>query len=91
MYIYCVSPSFPSCPTFEALTFPYLSNQSHAKIESTIKKNTFFCAKGEPVSGLIESFLAAKRSSTRALVPLSVCLSLVKPEFLIVWSAYDNL
>ena len=41
--------------------------------------------------GRLLIFLAAKRSSTRALVPLSVCLSVVKPEFLIVWSAYDNL
>ena len=36
-------------------------------------------------------FLAAKRSSTSALVSPSVRLSVVKPEFLIVWSAYDSL
>ena len=36
-------------------------------------------------------FLAAKRSSTPALVLcLSVRLSVVKTEFLTVWSAYDN-
>ena len=41
---------------------------------------------------LKKPFLAAKRSSTRALVLcLSVCPSVVKTEFLIVWSAYDNL
>ena len=36
-------------------------------------------------------FLAAKRSSTRALVPPSVCPAVVKTEFLTVWSTYDSL
>ena len=33
-------------------------------------------------------FSAAKRSSTPALVPESVCSSVVKPDFLPIWSPF---
>ena len=50
---------------------------------------------GSPEAVLAKPFLAAKRSSTSALVSPSVCPSVrpsvVKTEFLTVWSAYDNL
>ena len=59
-------------------------------ISSTVSPNVFSGLKVK-IRLLSSPFLAVKRSSTRALVPLSVRLSVrLKTEFLTVWLAYDS-
>ena len=76
-------PCTVQCSAVQLRTVPVSSSCSHL---SSTHRPTYVFKK------IKERFLAAKRSSTRALVLcLSVRPSVVKTEFLIVWSAYDNL